>query len=377
MRQESGLLLHIVQKKNPERLLAKLYQRNEERDSKYSSLDDIYSDICDLSGVRVALYFPKDRDKVGDIIKENFTLLEVPKIFPKKKEPPNYNKLFSGFLARHYRVQLKDNLLQDTQKRYVNSKTEIQVASVLMHAWSEVEHDLVYKPLNGTLSEEELAILDELNGLVLAGEIALERLQIAGTARIVKEKLFNNQYDLASYLYDKYEDKLKNKRQQLGNVELLFRLMKRCDVNTSSDLAPYLTPLTFNEDVRSLCDQISDNIIMGNDKRYMIYSELKSSDLSSDIELREAMGEFMVQWIHLEELVSKLTVNQNVRTRSPFSVNNLKRIFPDSELKKVLKLRRYRNLMVHGVEFPPVDQIKYMTNEVERVCKYLENKNKL
>ena len=129
--------------------------------------------------------------------------------------------------------------------------------------------------------------------------------------------------------------------------------------------------------VRSLCDQISDNIIMGNDKRYMIYSELKSSDLSSDIELREAMGEFMVQWIHLEELVSKLTVNQNVRTRSPFSVNNLKRIFPDSELKKVLKLRRYRNLMVHGVEFPPVDQIKYMTNEVERVCKYLENKNKL
>ena len=31
----------------------------------------------------------------------------------------------------------------------------------------------------------------------------------------------------------------------------------------------------------------------------------------------------MVQWIHLEELVSKLTVNQNIRTRSPFSVNNL------------------------------------------------------
>ena len=120
MRQESGLLLHIVQKKNPERLLAKLYQRNEERDSKYSSLDDIYSDICDLSGVRVALYFPKDRDKVGDIIKENFTLLEEPKIFPKKKETPNYNKRFSGYWARYYRVQLKDNLLQDTQKRYVS-----------------------------------------------------------------------------------------------------------------------------------------------------------------------------------------------------------------------------------------------------------------
>ena len=53
-----------------------------------------------------------------------------------------------------------------------------------MHAWSEVEHDLIYKPMQGTLSEEELAILDELNGLVLTGEIALERLQAAGNERI-------------------------------------------------------------------------------------------------------------------------------------------------------------------------------------------------
>ena len=63
-----------------------------------------------------------------------------------------------------------------------------KVASVLMHAWSEVEHDLVYKPMQGTLSEEELAILDELNGLVLTGEIALERLQAAGNERIQNSK---------------------------------------------------------------------------------------------------------------------------------------------------------------------------------------------
>ncbi len=48
-----------------------------------------------------------------------------------------------------------------------------------MHSWAEVEHDLVYKPINGKLSDEEYAILDEINGLVLSGEIALERLQKA------------------------------------------------------------------------------------------------------------------------------------------------------------------------------------------------------
>lgn len=68
---EAGIRAIVTYRaKNPERLLVKLCQRNEKRDNKYLCLDDIYSDICDLSGVRVALYFPKDRDKVSNIIEE-------------------------------------------------------------------------------------------------------------------------------------------------------------------------------------------------------------------------------------------------------------------------------------------------------------------
>src|SRR5690606_9552985 len=91
------------------------------------------------------------------------------------------------YWATHYRLKLRESSLQEGQKRYAAARVEVQVASVLMHAWSEVEHDLVYKPLQGTLSDEEYAILDELNGLVLAGEIALERLQKAGEARVTRE----------------------------------------------------------------------------------------------------------------------------------------------------------------------------------------------
>jgi ppGpp synthetase/RelA/SpoT-type nucleotidyltranferase len=62
-----------------------------------------------------------------------------------------------------------------------------------MHAWSEVEHDLVYKPFEGTLSDEEYAILDELKGLMIAGEIAFERLQKAGETRVAaSERQFEN-----------------------------------------------------------------------------------------------------------------------------------------------------------------------------------------
>lgn len=136
-------------------------------------------DIVDLSGVRVALYFPAEREEVGRIIKSLFVPVVEPKEFPTPGQP-TYEKRFSGYWATHYRVRLPEILLNESQKRYAEARIEIQVASVLMHVWSEVEHDLVYKPLQGQLSEEEYAILDELNGLALAGEVALERLPRAG-----------------------------------------------------------------------------------------------------------------------------------------------------------------------------------------------------
>lgn len=376
--QESGIRAIVTYRaKSPERLSQKLYQRNEKRDIKYSCMQDIYSDIYDLSGVRVALYFPSDRYKVESIIKEIFHLISEPKLFPSRKEIPNYSKRFSGYWARHYRIRLKETSLPDSQKRYTQSKTEIQVASVLMHAWSEVEHDLVYKPLNGNLSDEELAILDELNGLVLAGEIALERLQASGNARIARDKSFNNQYELASFLYNKYEDKLRQGHElQLGNVELLFKLMCKCNLNSPSELSPYLKSLFFSEDLRSLSEQIADNIILGNEERYEIYTSLKSSILEPDKDLQSSIGYFMEQWIRLEQIISKITSDKNPKSRALFSPNNLKQFLSEDELYDVLSLRRSRNLIVHGIELPSINEINLMAHSVKELCDHLDPKHR-
>uniref|UniRef100_A0A914YW84 RelA/SpoT domain-containing protein n=1 Tax=Panagrolaimus superbus TaxID=310955 RepID=A0A914YW84_9BILA len=123
---------------------------------------------------------------------------------------------------------MSDSTLNESQKRYSEAKVEIQVASVLMHAWSEVEHDLVYKPLQGALSEEEYAILDELNGLVLSGEIALERLQRAGELRAsTRGREFTNHYDLAASLLDLARIHLSVgdvTQAAMGRVDVLFEL---------------------------------------------------------------------------------------------------------------------------------------------------------
>lgn len=372
--QESGIRAIVTYRaKNPERLFHKLCQRDEERTTKYSCLEDIYSDICDLSGVRVALYFPSDRDKVENIIKEIFHLISEPKVFPSETRTPNYTKRFSGYWARHYRIQLRETSLPENQKRYTQSKTEIQVASVLMHAWSEVEHDLVYKPLNGNLSDEELSILDELNGLVLAGEIALERLQASGNARVAKDKSFNNQYELASFLYNKYEDKIQQGNElQFGNIELLFKLMCECKLSSPSELSPYLKSLSFSGDVRTLSEQIADNIIWGNEERYEIYASLKSSTLNPDKELQAAIGYFMEQWIRLEQIIAKFTSDKNPKSRVLFSPNNLKQLFPEDDLSYyILRLRRTRNLIVHGIELPSTEEINFMAAEIKKLCDQL------
>ena len=48
---------------------------------------------------------------------------------------------------------MQDSSLDETQKQYATAKIEVQVGSVLMHAWAEVEHDLIYKPESGELSQ--------------------------------------------------------------------------------------------------------------------------------------------------------------------------------------------------------------------------------
>lgn len=200
--EQSGIRSIVTYRaKRPDRLRGKVDSRNKEKN--YKTPEDIYKDLVDLAGVRIALYFPGDMDEVEKIISSKFSL-DNKKIFPRDSSPPAYHKRFSGYAARHYRVRLPVSELSESQRRYSEALIEIQVASVLVHAWAEVEHDLVYKPVSGKLSEDEYAILDELNGLVLAGEIALERLQRAAKQRLSKQgERFNNHYELAAYIYDK------------------------------------------------------------------------------------------------------------------------------------------------------------------------------
>jgi ppGpp synthetase/RelA/SpoT-type nucleotidyltranferase len=172
--QEAGIKAVVSSRaKTPDRLRKKLYKRDKSRH--YQTFRDIDDDIIDLAGCRVALYMPADRDAVGKIIEELFVPVRPPKNFPESSKPEDGDTL--GYVATHYLVRLRPETLRKKELRYADTQIEIQVASILMHSWAEISHDLLYKPEKGELTSEEKAALANLNKLVQEGERQLETLQ--------------------------------------------------------------------------------------------------------------------------------------------------------------------------------------------------------
>lgn len=359
--------------KSPKSLERKLRSREAKFHIKYEKEQDIYNNIFDLAGVRIALYFPGDKAKVNSLIANNFHLMEKAKSFPDSSKPQLPGTRFSGYWANHYRVQLKEELLSNKQKKYASAKIEIQVASVLMHAWSEVEHDLVYKPLSGNLTKEELAILDELNGLVLTGEIALERLQAAGNKRINSSKdKFKSQFDLASFLSTKLHrgGKPEISILQMGNVELLFKLIKQLGLDDTASLSPYLRSIRVSDRPgqgnETISQQIIDRIILGDSEKYHAFRKLLENGTEYDPAKKQATDNFIGQWIMLEGLLDTMTQTENPKAQHTFTLNNLRKLnLSNTQIGKIFELRKVRNNVVHSAEMLDTTKLLSTTKQIK------------
>jgi ppGpp synthetase/RelA/SpoT-type nucleotidyltranferase len=354
------------------RLREKCKQR--QKDANYTSVQDIYDDIVDLAGVRVALYFPAERDQVGGTIKKLFQVDEEI-VFPKEGERSPNNR-FLGYLAIHHRVRLREqDLADEIDKRYAQARIEIQVASILMHAWSEVQHDLIYKPLAGELSEDEYAILDQLNGLVLSGELALEVLQRAGEARVKSQSRFANHYDLASHLIKTAGTQLGRSINDsgLGRVDLLFELLMQLQLNTPNALSKYMDNLHDNLEDRPLAEQIIDALLSEDTDRYELYEEL-SPKYGESSELQQWIGSFITKWIELEQLINSLVADHGVRRGAvtPSQLRDLN-ILPEPLMGEYEGVRRFRNDLIHGhMQVSPI-QIERAISVIDYLVGQLKN----
>lgn len=123
-----------------------LIKKLDKADAHYTSL----SDITDISGIRIITYFSDEVDAVASLIAQEFRLDSVHSIDKRTQLDPDR----FGYLSLHYVVSLAEHRSSLIEyKRYPSFKAEIQVRSILQHAWAEIEHDLGYKTSLGIPKE--------------------------------------------------------------------------------------------------------------------------------------------------------------------------------------------------------------------------------
>lgn len=178
--------------------------------------------LHDIGGLRILVYFPNDVEKVAKILEslpnnQKRLNLRHKRTSPSHRTDPHIQQLkqfleeldgpengkprgdisvgqqlFAGYRATHILIEV-----QRSPEYHV--VMEVQVTTVVMNAWSQVEHDIIYKPTE-LPDEEEIRILDTFNGIVMIGENALRQLE---SIQQRKARLENERYE--KHAEDKHE----------------------------------------------------------------------------------------------------------------------------------------------------------------------------
>lgn len=113
-----------------------------EKKKKYVSINN----ITDIVGIRIITHYADDVDKIAQLVEREFTIDKENSIDKRVSlEPEKF-----GYLSLHYIVTLNEARIGLKEySLYKDIKAEIQIRSILQHAWAEIEHDIGYKQTNG------------------------------------------------------------------------------------------------------------------------------------------------------------------------------------------------------------------------------------
>ncbi len=139
--------------------------RNSRRGKVYRQL----ADVEDLAGIRIVFLLESDKQRFQAALFSELT---------RGRLSLETHRKASGYRATHVLAQLgRKRLSLHEYRRFVGLKCEIQLTSALYHAWSEIEHDILYKP-NGHIKPLPQGTAESLERQ-LAGALS-EHLERAG-----------------------------------------------------------------------------------------------------------------------------------------------------------------------------------------------------
>lgn len=101
---------------------------------------DPFEEIEDICGIRVICYYASDIEKIKETIQNEFIVIED----QDKSELLGLKEF--AYRSHHYIVKINNSWTNAPNYRRLDTlKAEIQVRTILMHGWAEIEHKLNYK----------------------------------------------------------------------------------------------------------------------------------------------------------------------------------------------------------------------------------------
>jgi ppGpp synthetase/RelA/SpoT-type nucleotidyltranferase len=123
--------------KAPDRFAEKITRKDEKGNLKYQKP---LTELQDLIGARVIVFYLDDVDVIAKQVNRHFHPIE------QKTMVPDYQWAF-GYFGKHFILALpRDVIPKEIDSGQAPGFFELQVKTLFQHAWSEANHDIVYKP---------------------------------------------------------------------------------------------------------------------------------------------------------------------------------------------------------------------------------------
>lgn len=225
----------------------KLRRFSTHADRNYESVDEIFSSISDLAGVRIATYQYEDCAKVIDHLQQTFNGPDGDiQIDAKDRHIQDRTNFYR---AIHAQVCLPEDELIGTYDNIADISCEVQICTMIAHVWNEIEHDIGYKPELGGPSEDEKKLIEMLGHTVRQGDQQISMLLAANARRLSQSssptepdpqtRPFRDVHDFVSRMQDYQDRAMPNFAKNSGQ---LFDLLEDLSLNIPSTLEEALQP---------------------------------------------------------------------------------------------------------------------------------------
>jgi len=211
---------------------------------KKGSSDDP-TQITDFAGVRIIGYVQSDVAKIVTEVQKEFKIdknnsLDKSKILGEDK---------IGYHSIHFVASLSNNRIKLTEnKKFVGLKFELQIRTILQHAWAEIEHNRKYK-FSGKLPSGIPRRFNLISGLLEVADTEFEHITklIDNYVVTVKTKtktktgrlsISINSISLIQYMLDKFKNS-KHVDPDFGSHDVIMDCIKELEnlnINTLEDL---------------------------------------------------------------------------------------------------------------------------------------------